>query len=145
MSCVGGVGQGVTLSLDVDGLAVGVRSLQMPEWVSEAVDFSSLDNSDWMCFLPASLADPGIFTAEIYFQTEQDLPSLKLVQVATITFPIQDALGAGNVAKASLVGSGFVTSVGFPNAAIAEPMITTMSFKYDGNGTVPAFTKEAIS
>lgn len=140
--CKGGTGQGVTLALSIDETIGSVRSLQMPEWVTDAVDFSSLSNTDWMCFLPASLADPGTFTAEIFFDSDLTPPSLRIIQTATITFPIQTV---GNVVSAILTGSGFITSLGFPNAAIAEPLIQTITFKYDGEGVVPAFTTESAS
>lgn len=139
MSCSGGVGQGVTLGLSIDTVIGRVRNVQMPEWLAEAVDFSALDNVDWMCFLPGSLADPGQFVAEVYFDTTIAIPTVNLIQVATFTFPIQNS---SNGTKATLTGSGFVTGLGFPNAAIAEPLIQTITFKYDGNGTVPAFSLE---
>ena len=65
--------------------------------------------------------------------------SLKIIQVATFTFPIQLA---GNVTQATLLGSGFISEVAWPNAAIADPMMRSIGFKYDGNGTKPAFSLE---
>lgn len=138
--CKGSVGQGTTLSLSIDSVIGKVRSVQMPEWLAEAVDFSALDNTDWMCFKPGSLADPGTFTAEVYFDSEIDVPTVNLVQVATFTFPIQTG---SNTTAATLVGSGFITGLAFPNAAIAEPMVQTITFKFDGESVVPAFTLEA--
>ena len=136
---LGGVGQGVTLSLTVDNVIARVRSVQMPEWITEAVDFSALDNLDWMTFLPAGLVDPGSFIAELYFDTTIALPTLRVVQDAVFTFPIQET---GNATLATLTGSGFLIGLGWPNAAIAEPMMQSLTFKYDGYGTPPAFTLE---
>jgi hypothetical protein len=139
MSTTGGVGQGVTLSLSVDTVIARVRNVQMPEWITDAVDFSGLNNLDWMQFIAGGLADPGAFVAELFFDTEIALPTIREVQVATFTFPVQTA---GNSTLASLTGSGFLISVGWPNAAIAEPMLQSLTFKYDGVGTAPAFTLE---
>ena len=136
---LGGVGQGVTLSLSVDSVIGRVRSVQMPEWALDPVDFSSLSELDWMVFLPGGLADPGAFQADIYFDSTIAIPTLKIIQVATFVFPVQVA---GNSVLATLTGSGFITSIPWMNAAIAEPMMRGIGFKYDGNGTKPAFTLE---
>ena len=136
---LGGVGQGVTLSLSIDDVIARVRSVQMPEWITEAVDFSALEDLSWMKFLPAGLVDPGSFIAELYFDTTIVLPTLRVVQDAVFTFPIEEV---GNATVATLTGSGFLIGIGFPNAAIAEPMMQSLTFKYDGNTVPPAFTLE---
>ena len=140
MSTIGGVGQGVTLGLSVNATVARLRNVQMPEWLAERVDFTGLDATSWMAFVPGSPTDPGQFTAEAFFDTELAVPTHRIIQTATFTFPIQTA---GNTTQATLVGSGFVTGVGYPNAAVAEPMIQTLSFAYEGSvGTPPAFTLE---
>lgn len=136
---LGGVGQGVTLGLSVDSVIGRVRSLQMPEWILDAVDFSSLGELDWMTFLPGGLADPGAFVADIYFDSTIVIPTLKIIQIATITFPVQVT---GNSVLATLTGSGFNTGIGWPNAAVADPLMRQLTFKYDGNSQKPAFTVE---
>ena len=139
MPTIGGVGQGVTLSLSVDTVIARVRNVQMPEWIADAVDFTSLDELTWMLFLPGSPADPGQFIAELYMDTTLAIPTLRTIQTATFTFPIQDS---ANATVATLTGSGFITGLGWPNAAVAEPLIQPLTFKFDGNGTGPAFTLE---
>lgn len=141
MTCRGIVGQGTILTLSVDTIIGSVRNVQMPTWITEAVDFSGLENLDWMCFLPAGLSDPGSFTAEIFLDTTIVIPSIRVVQVATFTFPL--TIGT-NTTAATLSGSGFITEIGWPNAAIAEPQMQSVTFKYDGNGTPPAFTLETV-
>ena len=139
---LGGVGQGVTLSLSIDAIIGRIRQVQMPAWALDPVDFSSLSEVDWMVFLPGGLADPGLFNADLYFDSTIAIPTLKIIQLATFVFPIQVA---GNAVQATLVGSGFINEIAWPNAAIADPMMRSISFKYDGNGTKPAFSLEAIS
>ena len=140
MSTKGGVGQGLTASLSVDSTISRLRSVQLPEFVMEPVDFSGLSDLTWMCFLPASLTDPGSAVLEMFMNSEIARPTMGTVQVLTITFPIQTA---GNTTNATLSASGFITNLAYPNAAIAEPLIETVTFKLDGNGTTPAFTLEA--
>ncbi len=138
----GGVGQGTTLGLSIDAIIGRVRTLQMPEWILDAVDFSSLQETDWMVFLPGGLADPGSFIADIYLDTTIVIPTLKVIQLATITFPIQVA---GNAVQATLIGSGFITGIGWPQASIADPMMRQITFKYDGNGSTPAYSLEVAA
>lgn len=142
MTCKGSTGSGVTLSLSVDTTIAKIRSVQLPEWMAEAVDFTGLSNTSWMCFIPGSPADPGQFVAELYFDSEIAIPTINAVQTATFTFPIQTS---GNAVNATLAGSGFVTGLGWPNTAVSEAMTQTLTFKFDGNGTVPAFTLESLA
>lgn len=140
MSVKGGPGQGATLALTGDTAIMRLRTLQLPDWLSEAVDFSGLSDLVWLCFLPANLIDGGQFIAEFYHDTEMAVPTNNLVQDATITLPIQTA---GNTTPWDLVGSGFVTNLGLPQAVIGEPLISTTTFKYDGLGTVPLISLES--
>ncbi len=140
MACKGSTGSGVTLSLSIDTTIARIRSVQLPEWLAEAVDFTGLGNTDWMCFVPGNPADPGSFTAELFFDSEIAIPTINLVQVATFTFPIQTT---GNTTNATLTGTGFVTGLGWPNAAVGGPVLQSGTFKVDGGSAPPAFTLEA--
>ena len=139
MSATGGPGQGLTLSLSVDTTISRLRNIQLPEWSTDPVDFTGLSDLDFYKFLAATLVDGGVFTAECYFNTEIARPTPRVVQTATITFAKQNALSA---AAAVLSGSGFVIGVGYPNAAVGEPMIEQITFKFDGIETKPTFVPE---
>ena len=139
MGCAGITGQGTALSLSVDTTIAEIRSIQLPEWLSEAVDFSGIEDVDWMAWKPSDLADGGEFVAELFMDTTIAPVTLFAIQTATITFPIQVA---GNATNATLTGSGWVRSIGFPNAAVNEPMVQAITFKFDGCTVVPAFTVE---
>ena len=93
----------------------------------------------WLCFLPANLADGGTAVAEFYTDTEMVEPTISAVQVATIELPIQTA---GNATKWTLTGSGFITSIARARAVTGEPLIKTVTFKFDGFETFPAVTLE---
>ena len=139
MSLLGGPGQGGVLALSLDTTISRVRSIQLPDWSTEPVDFTGLSDLEWFQFIAATLKNGGLLVAECYFNTEIARPSVRVVQQATYTFPIQTA---GNGTAGVLVGSGFVTNVGFPNAAVGEPMMETISFQFDGVGTKPSYTTE---
>ena len=140
MSTTGGPGQGLTLALSTDTVLSRLRNVQLPNWSTDAVDFTGLSDLEWFQYLGATLKDGGVVTADAYFNSEIVRPTLRVVQDITITFAIQTA---GNTTNAVLTGSGFVIDVGFPSAAVGEPMIETIAFRFDGRGTPPAFTAEA--
>lgn len=142
MSVKGGPGQGTTLSLSIDTTIARLRNIQPPAWSSGPVDFTGLADLEWFCLLAANLKDGGAFTADLYYDTEIVLPTLKVVQTATITWPIQTD---GNTVKAALVGSGFVTQLGFAAAAVGEPLIQPIAFQFDGDTVPPAYTVEAAA
>ena len=140
MSTTGGPGQGLTLALSGDTSLSRLRNIQLPTWATDPVDFTGLSDLDWFRYLAATLVDGGVFTAESYFNTEIPRPTPRLVQTATITFAKQTP---DSVASAILSGSGFVVEVGYPAVAMGEPMIETVTFKFDGISIPPAFSIEA--
>lgn len=138
MSCKGDTGQGGTLVLSITGAVGRIRSMQLPEWAMEKIDMSALDSVDWICYTPGDIADPGELTVEAIFDSEIDVPGLGTIEDATVQFPVQTEGGTA----ATFVGSGFLTGVTLPNMAMNELMVLNLTFAYDGNGTVPAFTAE---
>ena len=142
MTCKGSTGSGVTLTLSVDATIAKIRNVQLPEWLIQAVDFTGLSNVDWMCSIPGAPKDPGGFSAELFLDTEIALPTVGAIQVATFTIPVQTA---GNAVPATLSGSGFISGLGFGNAELNQPLLQTMAFRFDGNGTPPAWTLEAAA
>lgn len=138
----GGVGQGVVVSFSVDTAIGKVRSAQLPEEIAAAVDFTSLDEIDFMAFCPGSPSDGGQMVLDIFFDTTLALPTTRLVQVVTVTFPIQVA---GNASQAVYTASGFITNLGYPNAQSAQPLMQGLTFKIDGVGTEPAFSLETLA
>lgn len=142
MSQKGGPGQGTTLSLSVDTTLARLRTLQAPAWTTAPVDFTGLSDLQWFCLLAADLKDGGAFVADMYFDSEIATPTVRQLQIATITYPIQTA---GNAVNAILSGSGFVTQLGFPASLVGEPLIQTLTFQFDGDTQPPAFTLEAAA
>ena len=131
--CGGMIGNGTTVTLSVDGAIAYVQSLEMPTWAAEAVDFTNLDNVDFMCFKYSGLADGGEFVAEVYMDPETVLPTMGTVQVATI-------VNTDGTSTRTIAGSGFITELNLGNAAPGEAILGTITFKFDGDGTVPSIT-----
>lgn len=142
MSVIGGPGQGLTLALDVDTTLSRLDSVQLPSWVTEQVDFTGLSELDWFQFIGATLQNGGEFRSEHFFNTEIAVPTLRVVQVATITFAKQTP---ANATGGILSGTGFLTEVGWPNADTGQPLMQSLAFAFDGGagGTVPTWVPEA--
>jgi len=143
MACVGSTGQGLVLELSEDGIIANIRSLQLPEWMGESVDFTGIDKVDFRCKKPGNIAEPGEIVAEVFLDGTKLGPegvTMWLMQTATITFPITNN---GNTTEATLSGSGFIRAFGFGSASVNEPMVATITFAYDGE-TGPLVTPEAI-
>lgn len=142
MSCKGDTGHGATLLLSVSGAIGRIRTMQLPTWAMESIDMTALDSVDWMCSTPADVADPGELTAEVIFDTEVEIPGLGTIEDATVSFPIMTSTNTG---AATFTGSGFLSQNQLPNIESNALMTLNITFKYDGNGTVPTFTAEAAS
>lgn len=139
MSILGGPGQGLTMSLDVDTTLSRLDTIQLPSWSTEAVDFTGLSELDWFQKIGATLQDGGQFRSEHFFNSEINIPTLRIVQVASITFPLQNVASGG---PGFLTGSGFIVELGWPSADTGQPMMQSLAFEYDGVGTPPVWSPE---
>ena len=140
MAIQGGIGSGVVVTLSVDTTIARVRSATLPEWITEAVDFTGLSDLDWMKSKPGGPMDPGTANVELFMDSTLAPPTSKVIQVITFTFPIQTA---GNATQATLSGSGFALNVNWGNASINEALMQGFTFKFDGD-TAPAFSLEDL-
>lgn len=143
LKCVGATGQGLTGTLSTDGLVGHIRSIQLPDWVGEAIDFTGLDNVDFRCKKPGNIAEPGEVVMEVFLDGTllgSGGPTMFNDQVLTIVFPITNK---GNAIKATLSGSGFIRQVAFGTGSVNEPMVMTITFAFDGE-TGPAVTPESV-
>ena len=140
---LGRTGQGVAIVLP--GGAVGrMRSIQLPEWTMERVDATSIENNNgFMNYVSGDLADPGQIVAEVIFDPALATPLMGgCGGTTTVTFPLTLCRETPNSTPATLSGTGFVTVLGFPNMAVNELMILTVTISFDGE-TGPAFTAES--
>jgi hypothetical protein len=92
---------------------------------------TDLDATSWLQFLYSGLADGGTLTADIFTDPTAGLPTLGLVQVATIVM-------TDGTNTRTITGSGFVMEIGQGTATPGEAIVGTMAFRFDGIGTPPS-------
>lgn len=141
MAYVGDTGVGMTITLATTGAIGCIQTAQLPDWAMEKLDATCLDSTGFIRYIPGDLTDPGDVTMNAIFNAANDIPEPGTVEDITITFPIGDS---ANSVAATLTGSGFISSVTLPNAAVNELMMLTVVFSFDGD-TGPAYTQEAAS
>ena len=141
MAYVGDTGVGMTITLGTTGDVGCVRTATLPEWAMEKIDATCLDSTGFIRYIPGDLTDPGDVTMEAIFAATNNIPEPGTVETITITFPIGDS---ANTVAATLTGTGFISSVQLPTAAVNELMTLNITFSFDGD-TGPAYTVEAAA
>lgn len=138
---VGDTGQGATVVFETTGLVGCPRSLQLPEWVMEAIEATCLADTGFTKKIPGDITDAGESAIVAVFDASLVLPVNGVVETFTITFPIGNP---SNTVAATLAGTGFLSTVGLPNMATNELMELNLTFTFDGD-TGPAFTIESTT
>lgn len=134
-------GQGATAVLSVTGGVGCIRSIQLPEWTQEKIDASCLDTTGFKSYIPGDLTDPGQVQLVAVFDPSLSIPPCGVIEDLTVTFPIGDPT---NTTEATLVGSGFISSVQNPNMTIDGLLELTITFCYDGDSaSPPTYTPES--
>lgn len=143
MAYIGMTGQGITVAFTTLSGGVGcARSIQLPEWVRDAIDASCLSTTDWMQFIPADLSDPGEVEITAVFDPDLTLPDPGDLDDLTITFPAKP----GSAVQATLEGNGFFSSVGFPSVTVNGLLELTIRFKLDGDTDgAPTYTPGSVT
>lgn len=93
----------------------------------EAIECSNHASSGWREFKPGDLKDPGEIEFDFYVNPDEQPPHAAVPEVITVSFPLQ----TGQVTRASVAGSGFVTK--WDEESPLEEMITGKGrIKYTG-------------
>jgi hypothetical protein len=132
-------GLGATLTLSTSGVIGNVVSIGGWSGTLGKLDISHLATTAFKSYRPEDLAEPGEFNLKVQFDTKDTLPSLGVVETATVSFPKQ---ASGSAAKGTLAGTGFLSQVGTPEMALNKIAEVDVKFTFNGK-TGPAFTKEA--
>ncbi len=131
-------GLGATMVLSQTGAVGIIQSIQLPNWVSQKVDFSGIQNTEFMTYNPGVITDPGDVVASVFFDPRLEIKSNGVVEDCTVTLPkLNAAASAGGI----IAGSGFMIGKQMPNLAINEAALMSVTFSYDGK-TGPTYTKE---
>lgn len=148
MAFLGDTGQGALFTMVGLSLVSRVKSIQLPEFTQEKIDATSLNTSGFMQYIAGDVIDPGEMTLELIFDPEDDLTPLTVmggcgeeVEVEFPKSPCRDTTIGVNAA--TLAGTAIITSVAFPNLAVNELMMVTLTVAFDG-GTGPTYTPEQV-
>ena len=77
----------------------------------------------------------------VTFDPSIDIPTPGTVETLTITFPIGDS---ANTTNATLIGSGFISSVSQPTVDINGLLEMQITFAFDGDSaSPPTYSAEA--
>jgi hypothetical protein len=139
MAYLGDTGQGATLVFETSSALGRIRSMQLPDWVMEAIEATGLEDTGFGKKIPGDLTDAGEASITAVFDATEAIATPGTVETLTVTFPIGTA---GNTTAATMAGTGFISTVGLPNMITGELMELTYTFTYDGD-TGPAFTVES--
>ena len=143
MAYLGDTGQGATLVMTGLSLVSRVKSMQMPEWAMEKLDATGLGTSGFMEYVAGDVIDPGECTVELIFDPLDNIDSIMgdCGETCTIELPTSLCRETPSPNAATLAGTAIITNVQFPNLAINELMIVTLTIAFDG-GTGPVWTNE---
>lgn len=141
-------GAGATISFSGTTFAVKVRSMQLPEWMVEDLEKSTLDTTSYKEYVPSDLVEPGEVSVTCLMPTSIDLPTIAatVTETCTITFPLRKVASttttSNETTAANIAASGYFKSFSFPQLQLGTLQEATFVFKFDG-GTGPTFSKSA--
>jgi len=135
-------GTGATLTLATTGAIGTIKSMKLPEIKVEDIETSGLATTGQKTFIAADLVEVGDLEVEVFFSTTtNDLEDFGTSETVTVTFPKEVAT---NAVAPKLVGSGYIKVQKFPDLAVGELQMYTLTIKYDGI-TAATWTQEAAS
>lgn len=134
------VGNGATLTLSEETTSYAVVSITPGSRTIESLEVSTLATTGDKEYIPTELKETPEGTAEILFYAHQTPPVVGDTHTITVSFPVGPAQTTTN--KATLAGTGFITSFEFPELVNDQVMRATIGWKLDGD-TGPTFTAGA--
>jgi hypothetical protein len=141
-------GAGTVISFSGTTFAVKVRSMQLPQWMVDDLEKSTLDTTGYKEYVPSDLVEPGEVSVTCLMPTSFELPTIAatVTETCTITFPLRKLASttttSNETTAANIAGSGYFKSFNLPNLQLGTLQEGTFVFKFDGV-TGPAFTKSA--
>lgn len=140
MALKGDTGNGWTFTAGTQTLSLLITKIICGEWSINPLEVSTLATTAFMEFVASDLKDGGEVTIEAMYEASATAPQ---IGVTAETFTITAALQTGNVAAATLAGTGFGTKIKWPDAANGEILKVSYTFKWDGD-TGPTYTKATL-
>lgn len=150
---IGDTGQGATIVIidasdsTIEPCMGCPRSIQLPELTMEAIDTTCLDDTGFMRRIPADVSDPGVIEATFIYDAAKTGPTQLFVDgqqlLVQINFPLSRST---TTTPATLIATGFVSSLGLPSMETSTLMELTLSIQLDGFGgpTLTIETPEVV-
>ena len=142
------LGNGATLTLATTGVTYAITKINLGEWSRGRVNTSTLETEGPMQYIGETLYDHSEIEIEYNWDSEEDLPlaldstsawhEMPAAESVTITWP----MGTGETTAAKVVGTGFFTSVTFPEFENNTLQAGKAKISWDGE-TGPKFTAAA--
>lgn len=120
-------GNGATIS--VGGQILKVRSISGITQSVDPVETTHLATTGFKTMMAGDLKDPGSFTVEVFWQGNENEPSVQTDAAQTITLVFPAVYGGSTT---SLTGTGFITSQTFPEVQNGEVMVSQITVQFDG-------------
>lgn len=141
-------GASATISFSGTTFAAKIKTIQLPTWIVEDLEKSTLDTTAYKEYVPSDLVEPGEVVVTALMPTSLDLPTIAatVTETCTITFPLRKVASttttSNETTAANIAGSGYFKSIGLPQLQLGALQELTFTFKFDG-GTGPTFSKSA--
>ena len=141
-------GASATISFSGTTFAAKIKSIQLPTWMVDDLEKSTLDTTAYKEYVPSDLVEPGEVSVTCLMPTSFDLPTIAatVTETCTITFPLRKVASttttSNETTAANIAGSGYFKSFSLPNLQLGTLQEATFVFKFDG-GTGPTFSKSA--
>lgn len=136
-------GNGATLVGSTTTTAFSITNIGLGSQEVEALEVSDLASEDFKEYISGDLKETNELTMTVQWDMTQALPPIGGDgETWTYTAPFTRSADTTADTQASLVGTGFVTSVEFPDSENEGIQEGTITIKLDGD-TGPTFTPEA--
>lgn len=136
-------GNGATLVGSVTTTAWSITNIGLGSQPIESLEISDLSSEDFKEYMSGDLADTNELTVTIQWDMSQPLPPKGGAgETWTYTAPFSRDADTTADTAATLVGTGFVTDIEFPDNENETVQEGTITIKLDGQ-TGPTFTPEA--
>lgn len=130
-------GHGATLTLSENTNSFTITSIAVGSQSVQSLDVTHLGTVTDKEYIPGDVIETPEITVSVLFNVGVDLPTPGTTHTATVTFPLGPAQTTTN--KATMVGTGFITSRSYPELVTDTVQTAEFMVKLDG-GTGPTYT-----
>lgn len=138
---VGDYGVGATVSFSSTTLTMCIESIELPETTLGRQEVQCISNTTGLKqYVVEELAEISDVTINVIWETVHAAIPLGNVETMTITFPLRSGPSGTEATAATLVGSGYISSVKYPNLSTSEIQKGSIKFSFDNGATPLTYT-----